>query len=235
MNYYLGIDAGGSKTYAMVTDESGRIVGKGSAGSGNHQTGKEAAETNLSLAAETALRQAGIGKRQLAYSFFGLAGADRKPDFDILHPIIRKLGFDRYTIVCDTLISLRAGTSRPYGVSVICGTGTNSAGISPSGEMYQCGGFDYMYGDFGGGGSLCIEVFRSVIRAWDGREKQTELTPLLLQLLDYESVEHMYHDYLDHQHTVPLQAAQLLFTAAAKGDPVSLDILNRQGKSWANR
>jgi len=127
------------------------------------------------------------------------------------------------------MIGLRAGTTRPNGVSLICGTGTNSAGRNLQGEHYQCGGFDYMYGDFGGGGSLNIEVFRSVIRAWDGREQPTLLTELLLQLLGYKDVSEMFNDYLDHWKKVPVHAARLLFEAAAEGDAVALEILHRQG------
>lgn len=147
----------------------------------------------------------------------------------ILHPIIRNIGFTNYTINCDTMIGLRAGTNHPYGIALICGTGTNSAGRNPQGEHYQCGGFDYMYGDFGGGGSLNIEVFRSVIRAWDGREKPTLLTDLLLKLLSYDTVGEMFNDFQDHGRQVPVEAARLLFEAAYGEDSVALEILNRQG------
>ncbi|MCZ1269358.1 ATPase, partial [Paenibacillus tundrae] len=37
MNYYLGVDGGGSKTLAVVADETGRILGRGISGCGNHQ------------------------------------------------------------------------------------------------------------------------------------------------------------------------------------------------------
>ncbi|WP_046216216.1 N-acetylglucosamine kinase [Paenibacillus wulumuqiensis] len=230
MNYYLGIDAGGTKTLAYVTDDHGHLLGRGLAGNGNHQVAGQLAADHIGMAADQALRQAGIRLEQLAFSCFGLAGADRQTDYDILHPMIRGLGFVNYEIVCDTIIGLRAGTRRPYGLSVICGTGTNSAGVSPDGEIFQCGGFDYMYGDFGGGGSLSIEVFRTVIRAWDGREQPTVLTGLLLEMLGYPDVSTMFNDYLDHHRSVPLRAAELLFTAAARGDSAALDILTRQGR-----
>ncbi|WP_017814933.1 N-acetylglucosamine kinase [Paenibacillus shenyangensis] len=230
MNYYLGIDAGGTKTLAYVTDESGRLLGRGHAGNGNHQIAGQLAADHIGQAVDQALRQAGIVREQLTFSCFGLAGADRQADYDILHPMIRDLGFVDYEIVCDTIIGLRAGTNRPYGISVICGTGTNSAGVSPEGEIFQCGGFDYMYGDFGGGGMLCTEVFRTVIRAWDGREQPTLLTGLLLEKLGYPDVSTMFNDYLDHQRQVPLQVAELLFVAAAQGDQATLNILAHQGR-----
>ncbi|BBH22884.1 kinase [Paenibacillus baekrokdamisoli] len=229
MTYYLGIDGGGSKTHALVTDEHGNVLGKGKSGNGNHQIDAALAASNLTAAALEALTQANLHQGDISHAYFGLAGADREVDYRILHPIIQAMGFEQYTINCDTMIGLRAGTTLPYGIAVICGTGTNCTGRNPSGEYYQCGGFSYMYGDFGGGGALNIEVFRSVIRAWDGREEPTLLTPLLLRLLGYSTVELMYNDYLDHERQVPLEVVKLLFEAAEAGDRVALDILHKQG------
>jgi N-acetylglucosamine kinase-like BadF-type ATPase len=228
--YYLGIDGGGTKTYALLTDERGNVLGKGVSGNGNHQIDRSLAAQSIREAAEGALSEAGLTKSQLSHAYFGLAGADREADYRILHPLIQDIGFTRnYTINCDTMIGLRAGTNRPYGVALICGTGTNAAGRNPAGMHVQVGGFDYMYGDFGGGGSLNIEVFRSVIRAWDGREQPTKLTPLLLGFLGYDSVGDMFDDFQDHGKHVPVHAAKLLFEAAAKDDAVALEILSRQG------
>ncbi|XID91252.1 N-acetylglucosamine kinase [Paenibacillaceae bacterium WGS1546] len=229
MKYYLGVDGGGSKTYALIVDEQGNIAGKGSGGSGNHQTGYDAAKANIRTAVDGALAQAGLTKERIEFAYFGLAGADREADYAILRPMIAELGFPRHGINCDTMIALRAGTSRPYGVVLICGTGTNSAGVNPDGRFYQCGGFSYLYGDFGGGGALNVEAFRTVIRSWDGREGPTLLTRLLLDDLGYPDVQTMFDDYLDHPKAPPIRVAKLLFEAAAQGDGPARDILRRQG------
>ncbi|MWC27814.1 N-acetylglucosamine kinase [Paenibacillus sp. MMS18-CY102] len=229
MTVYLGIDSGGSKTYALLTDAQGNIIGKGKGGRGNHQNGRDEAEFSIRAATAQALEQAGLTKEDVTHACFGLAGADRETDYQILRPLVASIDFPRWSIECDTLIGLRAGTTRPYGIGIICGTGTNCVGINPAGTPFQCGGFNYMYGDFGGGGALNVEAFRSVIRAWDGREQPTALTPLLLELLGYPDVEAMYNDYLDHDKAVPLDAAKLLFQAAAQNDAVAIAILNRQG------
>ncbi|QJD85380.1 N-acetylglucosamine kinase [Cohnella herbarum] len=230
MKYYLGVDAGGSKTYTLIVDEQGTIVGKGDSGNGNHQTGYETAKRNIRESVEMALAQAELKREDIEFAYFGLAGADREADYEILRPMIAELGFPRHEINCDTVIALRAGTDRPYGVVLICGTGTNSAGVNPQGEFYQCGGFNYMFGDFGGGGSLCVETFRSVIRAWDGREQPTLLTQLLLDDLGYDNVQTMFNDYLDQGMRPPIRVAKLLFQAAGQGDEVAIAVLRHQGE-----
>lgn len=230
MKYYLGVDGGGSKTYTLIADESGRIVGKGNSGNGNHQVDYEAAKRNIRESVEMALQEANVVHSDIQFAYFGLAGADREADYEILRPMIAELGFAKHEVNCDTAIALRAGTDQPYGVVLICGAGTNSAGVNSRNEFYQCGGFSYAFGDFGGGSDLGIEAFRSVIRAWDGRERPTILTNLLLQDQGYDSVESMFNDYLNHDKTPPLRTVKLLFQAAEQGDEVALTILRVQGE-----
>lgn len=229
MKYYLGVDAGGSKTYAMIADEEGRVIGVGRGGNGNHQKNREQAEESLRQAVSESLRTSGLTKDQLEYSWFGLAGADREADFQILRPIISRLGLPRTEISCDTWNALRSGTEKNYGVVLICGSGVNCAGKNPEGAVYQCGGFGYRFGDFGGGYDLSVEVFRSVIRADEGRESKTVLTERLVQLLGYANVLEMREDYLDHYRELPAQIAELLFQAAEEGDQVASRLLVHQG------
>lgn len=229
VNYYLGVDGGGSKTLAVVTDQTGRIIGRGESGCGNHQTGVERAELNIRLAVDQAMKQAGRSRADIAFALFGLAGADREADFRILRPMIAGLGFQRHGIVCDTVIGLRAGTRQPDGVVVICGTGTNCYGINRLGQELQIGGFGYAFGDFGGGSDLAVEVFRSVIRSWEGREIPTRLSEAALKTLGFQTEEELFHHYLDHKKRIPHHLAKLLFDVA-EHDEIARAILRRQGR-----
>ncbi|MFD1177459.1 N-acetylglucosamine kinase [Paenibacillus puldeungensis] len=229
MNYFLGVDGGGSKTLAVVTDEHGQILGRGLGGCGNHQVQEELARRSILEATSEALEQAGLTRRQIRYAMFGLAGADREADFRVLRPMIAGLGFPAHGIVCDTEIGLRAGTRQTDGVVLVCGSGTNCYGVNRLGESLQCGGFGYMFGDFGGGGELAVEVFRTVIRAWEGRERPTLLTEAVLQTLGYPSVERLFHDYLDRGAGAPIHLTKLLFQVADR-DEAARRILQRQGE-----
>lgn len=230
MTYYLGVDAGGSKTYTLVTNENGQVIGKGHSGNGNHQLGVDRARNNITSSVEMALQAANLTRADITFAFFGLAGADRPIDYEVLRPLIKELGFAKYAIDCDTMIALRGGTSQPFGVVLICGSGTNSAGKNRQGEFYQCGGFTYAFGDFGGGGTLAVEAFRSVIRAWDGRERPTLLTDLVLKGLGYSKVDDMFDDFMDQEKLIPLHLTKLLFEAAKLDDEVALRILRIQGE-----
>ncbi|MBW5446279.1 ATPase [Cohnella sp. CFH 77786] len=228
MNYYLGVDGGGSKTLAIVSDSAGRVLGRGISGCGNHQLGAEAARRNIREAVDEALARAKLGRTEIAHAVFGLAGADREADFRVLRPMIADIGFGSCGIVCDTVIGLRAGTRQPDGVVVICGSGTNCYGVNKRGEHYQCGGFGYAFGDFGGGSDLAVEVFRSVIRSWEGRGRETLLTEATLRALGYPDVRRMFDDFLDEGKRIPPGLVKLLFEVAGE-DEVAREILRRQG------
>ncbi|AIQ73058.1 MULTISPECIES: BadF/BadG/BcrA/BcrD ATPase family protein [Paenibacillus] len=229
MKYFLGVDAGGSKTHAMIADEQGKVIGVGKGGIGNHQINREQAVNSLQQALSEAIMASGLTKDQLDYSWFGLAGADREADFRILRPIISSFDLPQTEISCDTWIALRSGTEKNYGIVLICGSGVNCSGKNPLGATYQCGGFGYRFGDYGGGYDLSIEVFRSVLRADEGREKETVLTERLTQLLGYSNVSELREDYLDHFRDLPPHIAELLFQAAEEGDQVATELLVKQG------
>ncbi|GAB6927771.1 BadF/BadG/BcrA/BcrD ATPase family protein [Paenibacillus sp. JCM 10914] len=235
MSLYLGVDAGGSKTHAVICDEQGNIRGKGASGNGNHQIHLEHAARNIEEACNAALQQAGVVKEDITYAYFGLAGADREADYEILRPMIKGLGYPRHDIACDTIIGMRAGTSRPYGAALICGTGFNSAARNQAGEELQYGGFGFLYGDGHAGGSgFATLAFRAVIRAWDERGPATLLTSLVLEQMGYSEVEPMYEDVLYGKISVPPTLVKTLFQAAEAGDEVATRILEIEGEELAN-
>lgn len=235
MSIYLGVDAGGSKTHAVLVDDYGNVLGKGIAGNGNHQIDYDLAAGNIAAACDAALLEAGIEKNDVSFAYFGLAGADREADYAILRPMVKAMGYPRYDITCDTMIGMRAGTDRSYGAALICGTGFNGAARNASGEELQYGGFGFQYGDGHGSGSgFATLAFRAVIRAWDGRGPKTALTSLVLDYMKYTDVEAMYEDLLYGKISIPRELVKTLFVAAEADDEVAISILRTEGEELAN-
>ena len=78
MKHVVGVDAGGTKTVALVSDVTGRALGAGRAGPGNFQAvGVELAKAQVGKAVETALGEAGVAAQEVEAVFYGMAGADR--------------------------------------------------------------------------------------------------------------------------------------------------------------
>ena len=64
--YFLGIDAGGTKCNARLTDASGRVIGQGMSGPANANTGVSNVFDTIQAAYQQAVAQAGLGMQEIA-------------------------------------------------------------------------------------------------------------------------------------------------------------------------
>lgn len=228
MTIYLGVDGGGSKTFALAADAEGRVIGFGQAGRGNHQTvGLDQALGEI----DAACRQA-LGARTASHASFCLAGADLPPDFALLRPALDALGIAaQIDLRNDAWAAMRAGATRAWGGVVICGSGINAAARAPDGRELILPSLGRISGDWGGGSDIALAGMGAVARAWDGRGPPTALTDLALRLLGqprYEALlEALYTERIERREINAL--APLVFQAALDGDAVAQDIIVRAG------
>lgn len=231
--FVAGVDGGGSKTMAIVADERGNVLGAGRAGCGNHQiNGAQAAVANMRQALYAALEQAGLEERQLSFIQYGLAGADRPHDFDILRPEIEaQLPHSRYDIVCDVFEGLRIATADNNGVVLVCGSNTNAAGRSQDGRVAVVGGLGTLFGDRAGGYYLADQAFGRAIRSWEGREPYTALIERIPAALGFASMADMVDRYLEADlQGAPLEISFAVHAAASEGDWLAVELLEDMGR-----
>ncbi len=83
-----------------------------------------------------------------------LAGIDLPVDEEKLAPAIDALGWtDRVILRNDTFAVSRAGTTAPWGIGVVCGTGMNCAAVGPDGRTVRFPALAELSGDFAPGGA----------------------------------------------------------------------------------
>src|SRR5215510_7753402 len=181
MDIYLGVDGGGSKTFALAADVTGRVLGFGQAGCANHQIhGLDAALAEIGGACRQAL-----GPSSAGFACLCLAGADLSPDFVMLRPGLETLGVvATFDLRNDSWAAMRAGTSHPWGVVVICGSGINAAVRAPDGREFVLPSLGAVSGDWGGGGDIAMSAIGALAREWDGRGPSTALTERVLRYYD---------------------------------------------------
>jgi N-acetylglucosamine kinase-like BadF-type ATPase len=228
----LGVDGGGSKTHALVADDRGEVLGFASAGRSNWEDiGLEAAGAALAEAVAGALAAAGVGPAELAASAFGLAGLDWDSDRPMLGALVDplELGGPR-RLENDSLIALRAGTSRPFGVVVIAGTGHVAAGRDPAGRTFRTFGLGPMFGDFGSATDVAEEAVRAVADACTGRGPQTSLSRLLPPLAGCAGPQELLQALSRGLVALPA-AAPLVLAEAEAGDAAAQAIVLRAGTS----
>ena len=224
--HVLGIDAGGTKTVALLADGDGRILAEGRAGGANLQTdGELQVEKVLHDVIEQVTRGRNITPAAVC---LGMAGVDREADGRTIREIMRRLGYRSNTlIVNDALIALVAGAGPSPGLVVISGTGSIAFGVSHRGLAARAGGWGPTLGDEGSGYWIGRRALEAVTREADGRGPRTQLTQLVLdhfQLPGPQSlVAEIYHQPQGRRAIAAL--APLVDGARADGDLVAGEIM----------
>ena len=74
-HFFISVDGGATKTFAVCYDETGLIYGSGVSGSSNYRnTSIDFAKNNLNTAVTNAISRAGLTKSQIEKFTFALAG-----------------------------------------------------------------------------------------------------------------------------------------------------------------
>jgi len=229
MKLFLGVDGGQSGTTALIGDETGRILGEGSAGPCNHAAAAEG-RAKLEAAVRDSLRdaclQAGLdcGTVRFAVACFGMSGG---PDDKrgILASILRA---DHLLVTTDAVTALAGATAGGLGVVTIAGTGSIAFGRNAAGRSARAGGWGYVFGDEGGAFDIARQAVRAVLRLEEGWGPPTSLRSSLLEATASasanEMVHRLYSDEWPRSRTARL--APLVDRAAVDGDGVAAQILN---------
>ncbi|MCC5843712.1 MAG: ATPase [Verrucomicrobia bacterium] len=195
MKHALGIDGGGTHSRAVLVDETGRMLGRGEAGSGNyHNVGLDQAVANLKAASEAALADAGLKSCRPAVAFLGCAGIKSSLDKSRLRAAAERAGLapaGEITVENDLHNALAGGLGGRPGIALISGTGANCLGRDESGDTFMCGGWAWILDDRGSAMGLALAAFHAAVRAADGRARPTRLLPAALAFLGLSEPEEM--------------------------------------------
>lgn len=235
MAYYLGLDAGGTKTFCLIADEGGHIKGFGAAGAGNYEVaGVAPAAIENRKAVVAALDNAGIAMAGISGIGMGIAGADLPEDYVMLEREVYTslFGKTRRAFHNDSMAGLRGGTRQPFGIVIACGTGCVCAGLNRSGKHTRVGGLGEDFGDRCSGSSIGAAGLVAVWRARDGIAPKTLLTERFVERSGCADLEEFFHKYyrkeIAYSSLQPM--AKVVFDAAFDGDETSCDILEWGGR-----
>jgi len=149
VSYYLGIDGGGTKTTAVVGDET-RVLARATAGPSNIvRVGAEQARISLEQCVRQACAGAGIVPEQISHTCVGAAGAARPELADVVRKILSEVVAGPIGVVGDMETALEAAFGQGPGVVVNAGTGSFAYGGDSQGNTARAGGWGFAIGDEG--------------------------------------------------------------------------------------
>ncbi|MFI5646067.1 N-acetylglucosamine kinase [Kitasatospora sp. NPDC051705] len=160
--FHLGLDAGGSRTGAVLLDADGALRGRGE-GPGANPAGQRPGDVLAHLGAAAAGALDGRDPRLVGSCLVGLAGYRALPDPERFAERCRaalRLGCP-VRLVPDTVPALACGgVTDGHGTVLIAGTGTVCARLAGTRTIARAGGLGWLLGDEGGGFWLGREALR---------------------------------------------------------------------------
>lgn len=235
---YLGVDAGNSKTAALVCDASGAVAGAGRSGVGDiygAPTPEEAVSAVLA-AIDAALAQAGADRADVAGAAFRLAGIDWPEDRAYWEEALarRYPSLRRYSILNDGYAPIRCGELSGVGVAVAAGTAAAIAARGPTGTLWDMGWWgQHPMGAIG----LANEAIKAVLLAELGLGPETALTGALLEFYGRPTAAALNHWFTRREgggtYRDRTRSARVVTATASAGDAVATSIVRAQGRYLA--
>ena len=232
MKYFLGIDVGSSKTHALITDQSGRCIGFGKSGGGNHQgVGYERLEQVLKESFAGAKEMSGVENARIAAAGFGVAGYDFLSDRDGHLQAIAALGVScPVEIVNDGMNGLLAGATRGIGVNVTAGSSNNCRGRNKYGKEGRVSGNGIRFGEFGGALEIVERGLQMVNYAWIKRIPPTALTKIYVEAVGATDAMDLIDGLSSGHYHLSSRLVMQVMEAARAGDAAALDVVRWAGE-----
>jgi len=231
MAYYLGFDAGGTRTDGVLANET-TILARASSGSVKLlRVTPEQAEAHLRFVIDTLFQKTGILPEQVKSVCIGIAGYTVASVTDWVERTMGKIlgGIPILCIAGDVEIALDAAFPGAPGVLIISGTGSNFLGRTSTGALINIGGWGPMLGDEGSGYWIGSAGVRAALRAKD----RGEPTDLLDKICAHWGCSDL-NQLIEIAHAQPApdfaNLAPVVAAAAEAGDVTAATVLQAAGR-----
>jgi len=183
LKYYLGIDGGGTRTTAAVSDESGNIILKKAGKTINfYSVGMAAAQDDLvSLIREICNE---LGCDGFEGVFVGCSALDGEADEATLNSLCGNINAKAIGMNSDLYIALKSMGDTECPCVAICGTGSMATGIDKDGNTLVSGGWGHIIGDEGSGYAIAVNALKVCCELYDKGDN----SPLLKSAESYFGV-----------------------------------------------
>lgn len=232
MNYFIGIDGGGTKTKSISADDNLQILQTIEGGAANPLSVgfEKSAQTILGLIKKTSQ------KKKIAFITAAIAGTGREHHKKKLEQEIIKQAAEQniilnnFEIITDAQAAVEGAFSGKPGIILIAGTGSILFGKDNAENFICIGGYGKLIGDEGSGYSIGRKGLSAAAKAIDKRIANTILPDLIDKKFNAcsrdELITKIYSENFDIASVAPL-----VIGAAQSGDKHALKILEEESSA----
>lgn len=222
MNFYIGVDAGGTKTTAIAYDELKKIVYTSKKGPGNLSVNWEVAIDNICAAIDDVLTNISLDK--IKGIAVGVAGINNEKQKDIENLLISKYPVP-VIIESDYYLAYKSIFKENDGILIIVGTGVVLLG-KYKGKKNKLGGWGHLLGDEGSGYDIVIRTFKRSIEIWEKEEKLPKLMKRIMLQVNIERIEDVKSFVYNNDKSKIASFTPIIMKEAVKGNELALSIVN---------
>ncbi len=231
---FLGIDAGGTSTRAVIVRSDGTGMAWSRQAGGNPTSrGTDQAVDAIVAAAREVLSGNDI---EVVSCELGMAGEREKIDVRAL-AAASGLRAETIHLVSDVVAMYFSGAHEPVGTAVIAGTGSVAARIEDGVLAEVAGGAGWLIGDAGSGFWIGQHVIQAVVADLSGLAPPTSMTPEVLGTLEAldPAISPQENLVRASYAASPVQLSQLapIAFAQADRDVVARQVLDQAGEHLA--
>ncbi len=229
MAYFLGIDAGGTKTDYVLADETRELARVRTGTIKRMRTDSETATANLESALEQLTAVSGVSMHAVTRTCIGTAGETVPLVTDFLRQSITPRISGELILIGDVEIALDAAFESGRGVLVLAGTGSNVAGRTQAGILTTAGGWGPTLADQGSGNRIGHESLRAAFLAKD-EGRPTQLLDAILDFWDLASVDLLVEFANSRPSPDFSRLTELVLALGNAGDAVASAVLSKEGE-----
>lgn len=232
MTIVVGVDAGGTRTVAVVADGD-RPLARAEGPAGAVRPGRAmAAAGTIATAVRAALVQTGRVRGDVLV--VGASGVGRDDERQALRDALRMEALaERLIVTTDIEIALVAAFGDGPGIVLLSGTGSFAVGRDSNGVQHRQGGYGWRMGDEGSAYAVGEAALRAVGRAEDGRGPGTALTLALRRQTRSASFNNLVRWSVAATPTEVAGLASAVVEAASAGDEVAGAIVSHAAETLA--
>ena len=224
MNYYMGVDGGGTKTAFGLWDETGRLRASiTAAGSSYRENGVEAVAELMRNAFIAMVEECSLTFAEVKGAVLALpcVGESRTGDRLLKESLQTTLAPIPVQVVNDVVAGWAGSLNLRSGINIVAGTGSIAYGRNQRKESARCGGWDEFFSDEGS----CYWLGRKTLQlfSWqcDGRAEPGPLREILRREFsleeDFQIIERTVPEITGRRDTTA-SLQRLLLRAAREGD-----------------
>jgi glucosamine kinase len=233
MAYFIGIDAGATKTICVLGTETEVLARAQGASIKVTRVSEADAELHLQPILASLVQESGIELTSISGTCVGLSGFSIPGVANWVRTALSSRIGGHLEICGDELIALDAAFHGGRGILAIAGTGSHVVGRTRTGDLVRTGGWGPVMSDQGAGARIGLLALRAMFHAQDASE-ETMLMPAIHAAWGTHTLEEL----IERGNSTPVvefsKLAPMIAEAAAKGDAVARSVLQQSGEELAD-